>query len=156
MVNFNGTSGVNIPTSIDWREKGAITDIKSQGKCGSCWSFSTTGALEAHNFLKTGKLVALSEQNLIDCSRLYGNRGCQGGWPQQGMLSGKKRSISIVLELLYYSTGFNLWHRICFIKLTHMFNATVESIRKIRIRIVVLVAFVDTIQEILVQQQQVP
>lgn len=77
-VPFNGTSGPGAPLSIDWREKGAITPVKNQGRCGSCWAFSAAGAIESHQFIKTGKLVPLSEQNLLDCSRFYGSRGCQG------------------------------------------------------------------------------
>ncbi|XP_004501841.1 vignain [Cicer arietinum] len=67
-----------VPSSVDWRKKGAVTDVKDQGRCGSCWAFSTVVAVEGINQIKTNKLVSLSEQELIDCDNQE-NQGCNGG-----------------------------------------------------------------------------
>ncbi|XP_022777317.1 ervatamin-B-like [Durio zibethinus] len=70
----------NVPASIDWRKKGAVTQIKDQGACGSCWAFSAVAAVEGVIKIKTGQLFSLSEQQLVDCARIHKTQGCYGGW----------------------------------------------------------------------------
>ncbi|XP_059433136.1 pro-cathepsin H-like [Corylus avellana] len=72
-----------LPEAKDWREVGIVSPVKDQGHCGSCWTFSTTGALEAAYSQAFGKGISLSEQQLVDCAGAFNNFGCSGGLPSQ-------------------------------------------------------------------------
>ncbi|XP_004927340.1 uncharacterized protein LOC101739363 [Bombyx mori] len=71
-----------LPRNFDWRRHGAVTPVRFQGSCSSCWAFAVVGAVEGALFLRTSRLVPLSEQDLIDCAHPYGGHGCSGTWPR--------------------------------------------------------------------------
>ena len=74
------SADTTLPTSVDWRLKNVVPFVKNQGACGSCYAFSALNAIESAIAIKTGKLHNLSEQQVVDCTRGYGNYGCSGGW----------------------------------------------------------------------------
>ncbi|KAK3026059.1 hypothetical protein RJ639_042551 [Escallonia herrerae] len=89
-----------LPPSIDWRKKGAVAGVKDQGKCGSCWAFSTVVGIEGINQIKTNQLVSLSEQELVDCDRTSDNQGCNGGL-MENALEFIKQNGGITTEGIY-------------------------------------------------------
>lgn len=70
-----------MPETWDWTKKGQVSPVKDQGQCGSCWTFSTIGCLEAAHLIKYGILATYSEQQLVDCAGDFDNFGCDGGLP---------------------------------------------------------------------------
>lgn len=78
--NFRTMKDAEINGDIDWTTSGKVSEIKNQGRCGSCWAFSATGSIESAYLIAKNSTPLISEQQLVDCSRAYGNMGCNGGW----------------------------------------------------------------------------
>ncbi|KAK7342471.1 hypothetical protein VNO80_25425 [Phaseolus coccineus] len=79
-TNFKYENVTAIPSTVDWRQKGAVTPVKDQGQCGCCWAFSAVAATEGIHALTSGKLISLSEQELVDCDTKGVDQGCEGGF----------------------------------------------------------------------------
>jgi len=118
-VSTHEYRGEALAGSMDWSTRGAVTAIKAQGKCGSCWAFATTGALEGAYQIATRQLVPLSEQQFVDCSIAPPNNGCQGGNAMIAMEYAK--STAICKEKSYAYKGV---HGICEYRTNH-FNCQV-------------------------------
>merc|ERR1712080_322694 len=110
MVKEEKNIGYFEPTnedSVNWVTAGAVTPVKNQKSCGSCWAFSTTGSMEGANFIETGKLVALSEQQLVDCSKSFGNMGCMGGLMDDAFKYAEQTPLETETEYPY--KGYNIF-----------------------------------------------
>merc|ERR1712139_661000 len=93
---------MGLDAELDWRSKGAVNPIKNQGQCGSCWAFSTACTLEGTGFVTTGKLVSVSEQNIVDCDK--NDDGCNGGLPSRA-LQWSKQNGGVASEQSYPYTA---------------------------------------------------
>ena len=89
-----------INADIDWTTKGAVSAVKNQGSCGSCWAFSAVGIMESWALMK-GQSVNLAEQQLVDCSKSYGNQGCNGGFNYKGLAYVKDKGITTTSNYPY-------------------------------------------------------
>jgi len=92
-----------LPASVNWVTDGAVTPVKNQGQCGSCWSFSATGSMEGRYQIKNKSLVSFSEQQFVDCSGSFGNQGCNGGLMDSAFQYAEKTAIDT--EAQYPYTG---------------------------------------------------
>jgi len=88
------------PESFDWRDHGAVTPVKNQGQCGSCWAFSTIANIEGQYFLKNNKLVEFAEQQLVDCDRKE-DQGCNGGLMQNAFVFLETHGFELESEYKY-------------------------------------------------------
>ncbi|XP_063039875.1 procathepsin L-like [Engraulis encrasicolus] len=98
--------GTELPASVDWRTEGCVTPVRFQGYCGSCWAFSSAGAIESHTCIKFKRLPILSVQQLLDCSSspTYGNKGCKYGYAAKTFIYVMK-SPGLVMEKAYPYKG---------------------------------------------------
>lgn len=93
------------PDSVDWRQKGAVTEVKNQGMCGSCWAFAATEAVESHYFIRSGKLVKLAPQTYVDCvknpNECGGTGGCSGATPELAFNTTVEHGIALEADMPY-------------------------------------------------------
>ncbi|KAK5897463.1 hypothetical protein CesoFtcFv8_010524 [Champsocephalus esox] len=111
------------PASWDWRDHGAVSSIKNQGTCGSCWAFSVTGNIEGQWFLKNGTLLSLSEQELVDCDGL--DQACKGGLPSNAYEAIEKLG-GLETETDYSYTGMKQSCDFTSVKVAAYINSSVE------------------------------
>lgn len=117
----------SLPTSVDWRSKGVVSDIRNQNSCGSCWSFSGTSTVESAVAIKSGHLYDLSEQQSVSCAGLrYGNLGCNGGF-YSGLWDFSKDNNGICSESDYPYTSGNGDTGSCIKGCTPVSGTTVQS-----------------------------
>jgi len=92
-----------LPASVDWTTAGAVTPVKNQGNCGSCWSFSATGSIEGAYEIKYNNLQSFSEQELVSCDTT--DAGCNGGWMDDAFAWAQKNG-GLTTEAAYpYTSG---------------------------------------------------
>lgn len=106
-----------LASSIDWTRRGAVTPVKDQGQCGSCWSFSTTGAAEGAHQIASGRLVSLAEQQLVDCDTHLGDAGCNGGWPYNALTYLSRQGACNENSYPYRATGGSCKRNSCSVAL---------------------------------------
>lgn len=94
---------ISVPASFDWRARGAVTRVKDQKLCGSCYAMSTVGSIESHNFIQNGELIELSEQEIVDCADDYGTFHCAGGVSFRVFDYVKERGLSSAADYPYES-----------------------------------------------------
>ena len=115
--------------SLNWVDAGAVTPVKDQGQCGSCWAFSSTGSLEGAHFVASGELLSFSEQQLVDCATIrYGNMGCNGGLQDNAYKYFEKTGADAMLESAYpYTSGGGDDSTDCLYEASQATNVTVSS-----------------------------
>lgn len=112
----------NVPNSLDWRKKGFVTPPFNQDTCGSCYAFSIAQSIEGQVFKRTGKVLGLSEQQIVDCSIPYGNQGCTGG-SLRNTLNYLKETGGLMrsMDYKYVSKVINQWYLLLIAEICNAF-----------------------------------